>query len=179
MVKHKISDGSIVNISSVTAFTTHEQWGTYAMSKAALTSFTKTAALEYSKNGIRCNAVAPGVIKTPMAKNISAQLQALLCTITALGKLGTAEGNFNKKMNLKCLYCILQLKATSHILSLLLCLHQCIILRLFVAVCNKWLPNRNDLVSPQNNKNYILNSILSKKEQAPMTSVDFKRSAGR
>lgn len=92
MVKHNVTDGCIVNISSVSATTTHPGLAAYAMSKAALTNFTKTAALEYGKYGIRCNAVAPGSIKTQMIKNMSTQKEARICGMTALGKLGRAEG---------------------------------------------------------------------------------------
>lgn len=40
--------------------------GMYGMSKAALTAFAKTAALELASKGIRCNIVTPGMIKTPL-----------------------------------------------------------------------------------------------------------------
>ncbi|MFN3596311.1 MAG: SDR family oxidoreductase [Rubricoccaceae bacterium] len=58
--------GTIVNVSSV-----HEQiprpgFASYAMSKAALGSLTKTLALEYADRGIRVNAVAPGATHTPI-----------------------------------------------------------------------------------------------------------------
>ena len=40
----------------------------YGMSKAALDSFVKYAAIEFSSKGIRCNSVCPGMIETPFIK---------------------------------------------------------------------------------------------------------------
>lgn len=92
MVKHNVNDGCVVNISSISATTTHPGLAAYGMSKAALINFTKTAALEYGKYGIRCNAVAPASIKTAMVKNMSIQEEVKICQMTALGKLGRPEG---------------------------------------------------------------------------------------
>lgn len=92
MVNHNVSDGSIVNISSVSAYKKFEGYAAYSMSKAALTSFTKTTALEYGKHGIRSNAIAPGLILTPMAKRLPALDMDKISQLTALEKLGTPEG---------------------------------------------------------------------------------------
>lgn len=40
--------------------------GLYGMSKAALSAYAKTAALELAPKGIRCNAVSPGMVNTPL-----------------------------------------------------------------------------------------------------------------
>ncbi len=65
------SGGSILNISSVLGsspspryFATHA----YAAAKAAVTGFTKSIASYYAKYKIRVNAIAPGLVDTPMAK---------------------------------------------------------------------------------------------------------------
>jgi NAD(P)-dependent dehydrogenase (short-subunit alcohol dehydrogenase family) len=61
--------GAIVNTISTAAF---RGWGAspiYAMSKAALDSFTRCLAVQYGKRNIRCNSVAPGaVLSTPSAR---------------------------------------------------------------------------------------------------------------
>ena len=56
--------GSIVNITSVAAYIHGINEGPYAGAKAALHQLTRTIAAEYGPNGIRCNAVAPGIIHT-------------------------------------------------------------------------------------------------------------------
>jgi NAD(P)-dependent dehydrogenase (short-subunit alcohol dehydrogenase family) len=57
--------GHIVNVTSSAAFQTKRCSPTYASSKAALTSLTRTAAAELGPHGITVNAVAPGLTKTP------------------------------------------------------------------------------------------------------------------
>lgn len=59
-------NGAIVNVSSVHASATSENVAAYAVSKAALTQLTRTVALEFAPLGIRCNAIAPGAVKTTM-----------------------------------------------------------------------------------------------------------------
>jgi NAD(P)-dependent dehydrogenase (short-subunit alcohol dehydrogenase family) len=56
--------GAIVNVSSVAAFGGAGGQGAYAAAKAALQSLTRTTALEAGPHGVRCNAVAPGIIRT-------------------------------------------------------------------------------------------------------------------
>jgi meso-butanediol dehydrogenase / (S,S)-butanediol dehydrogenase / diacetyl reductase len=58
--------GSIVNISSIHAIETEPQVASYAASKAALVSLTRSTALEGKPKGIRCNVILPGAIDTPM-----------------------------------------------------------------------------------------------------------------
>jgi 3alpha(or 20beta)-hydroxysteroid dehydrogenase len=58
--------GSIVNISSVAAFRSGDGLAAYSASKWGLRGFTKTAAIELGRYGIRVNSVHPGAIDTPM-----------------------------------------------------------------------------------------------------------------
>ncbi len=58
--------GAIVNIASVHARRTSPTVASYAASKAALVSLTRTTAIEGKPRGIRCNAILPGAIDTPM-----------------------------------------------------------------------------------------------------------------
>ena len=60
------SGGAIVNIASVHARRTSPLVASYAASKAALVSLTRSAAIEGKPRGIRCNAVLPGAIDTPL-----------------------------------------------------------------------------------------------------------------
>jgi NAD(P)-dependent dehydrogenase (short-subunit alcohol dehydrogenase family) len=58
--------GAIVNVASVHARRTSPTVASYAASKAALVSLTRTTAIEGKPRGIRCNAILPGAIDTPM-----------------------------------------------------------------------------------------------------------------
>lgn len=58
--------GSIINLSSVNAYTGMANTAVYAASKAALNSYTRTAATELAARNIRVNAVNPGPVQTPI-----------------------------------------------------------------------------------------------------------------
>ena len=58
--------GLIVNVSSIHAVMTSPLAAPYAAAKAAVLSLTRTAAIEGKPKGIRCNAVLPGAVDTPM-----------------------------------------------------------------------------------------------------------------
>lgn len=58
--------GAIVNITSILGLRVAGQVAPYAASKAALIQFTKTAALEWARHGIRVNALSPGYVETPI-----------------------------------------------------------------------------------------------------------------
>jgi NAD(P)-dependent dehydrogenase (short-subunit alcohol dehydrogenase family) len=59
--------GAIVNISSIASLVGIPTLSAYAASKGALDSLTRSLAVDYAKEGIRCNVVNPGLIDTPMA----------------------------------------------------------------------------------------------------------------
>src|SRR5262249_16583467 len=54
--------GAIVFISTVNATITNPLFGVYSVAKAGLNALTRSVALEYGREGIRCNAIAPGQI---------------------------------------------------------------------------------------------------------------------
>jgi NAD(P)-dependent dehydrogenase (short-subunit alcohol dehydrogenase family) len=58
--------GSVVNISSIRGFSPNPGRMTYCAPKAAVIMMTKIAAGEWAHLGIRVNAIAPGVLRTPM-----------------------------------------------------------------------------------------------------------------
>lgn len=62
-----LSEGaSIINLSSINAYTGMPNTAIYAATKAALNSFTRTAATELAPRKIRVNAVNPGPVETPI-----------------------------------------------------------------------------------------------------------------
>jgi len=63
----KQGQGAIINISSVASLVGLPTLPAYAASKGALDALTRALAVDYAKDGIRCNVVNPGLIDTPMA----------------------------------------------------------------------------------------------------------------
>lgn len=66
--------GSIVLISSITSVIGRAGVSAYAASKGAIISAVKSMAIEYSKRGVRINAISPGTVLTPLMENYLSQL---------------------------------------------------------------------------------------------------------
>ncbi len=60
--------GKIINISSINARYSYATNSVYAATKAAVSSLTRTCALEWAKDGIRVNCLEPGIVKTEFTK---------------------------------------------------------------------------------------------------------------
>ncbi|EKX55445.1 hypothetical protein GUITHDRAFT_149798 [Guillardia theta CCMP2712] len=63
-VMQQQKSGSIVMVSSIAAYTAIEGLGAYSISKTALLGLSKVIAHEQAQYGIRCNCIAPGIVKT-------------------------------------------------------------------------------------------------------------------
>lgn len=88
----KNGGGSIVNIGSILSSVGFAQSGAYVAAKHGLVGLTKTAAIEYSKDGVRVNAVGPGFIETPLLrKPESAEIVKGVTTLHPIGRLGQPE----------------------------------------------------------------------------------------
>ena len=87
----KRREGTIVNMSSVVGLMGNAGQANYAASKAGLFGLTKSVARELATRGVRCNAIAPGYIRTDMTADLSeAQTEALQQKIP-MQRLGDPE----------------------------------------------------------------------------------------
>ena len=80
--------GKIINISSIWGITGASCEVAYSAAKGAVIAFTKALAKEVGPSGIQVNCVAPGVIDTPMNKNLTAEALEELIEETPVGKIG-------------------------------------------------------------------------------------------
>lgn len=88
------SGGSIVNVSSGAGMRAAPNTAAYAASKAALLNLTQTMAAELAPQGIRVNAISPGMVPTDSFYRVlqfdESDLEALARTVP-LGRMGTPE----------------------------------------------------------------------------------------
>lgn len=85
--------GSIINVASIYALVGSPLGTAYSASKGAVRALTRTAAVQYAKEGIRVNAVFPGYVETPMTREWHAQPDVRRDRIaqTLLGRLAQPE----------------------------------------------------------------------------------------
>ena len=81
-------EGCIINITSVAGLMGNAGQSNYAASKAGLIGFTKSVAKELAPRGIRCNAIAPGFIRTDMTDE---QENNPPLSMIPLGRMGQPE----------------------------------------------------------------------------------------
>ena len=88
----KNGGGAIVNTSSVAGHVGLAQVSVYIASKHAVEGLTKSVALEFAKQNIRINAIAPGVIATEMFDRFADDaLRDQITAITPVGRIGASE----------------------------------------------------------------------------------------
>lgn len=90
----KNGGGSIVNTASVAALGAAPKMSIYAASKHAVLGLTRSAAVEYGKQGIRVNAVCPAVIDTDMFRRAAAiepRKAEFAAAMHPVGRIGRAE----------------------------------------------------------------------------------------
>ena len=96
-MKHEIpamlkgGGGAIVNTSSIAGHIGLAQASIYVATKHAVEGLTKAAAVEFAKQGIRVNAVAPGTIDTEMVARFPKEAQEWLKSQHPVGRFGTSE----------------------------------------------------------------------------------------
>ena len=89
MMKHK--SGSIINMASIVGVMGNPGQANYVASKAGLIGLTKTTAKEFAKKGIRCNAVAPGFIKSDMTDKLSDKVKEQYLSSIPLERFGSVD----------------------------------------------------------------------------------------
>ncbi|MGS1118194.1 SDR family NAD(P)-dependent oxidoreductase [Castellaniella sp. UC4442_H9] len=82
--------GKIVNIAS-RAYLGARHHAHYVASKAALVGYTRASAMELAPRGILVNAIAPGLIDTPMLRALTPERLAAQLALQPTGKAGTPE----------------------------------------------------------------------------------------
>lgn len=89
----KQGGGAIVNTSSVGGLIAISNNATYVATKHAVIGYTKAAALEYAKQGIRVNAVAPAAIETDMVRRFATEqaVRDKLAAAHPIGRMGQPE----------------------------------------------------------------------------------------
>jgi len=92
MVDAKVQQGSIINIASIIGKTGNMGQCNYAASKAGVEAFTRSISKELAKYSIRCNAVLPGFIETPMLSAVPEKVKDKFRALIPLGRTGSPEG---------------------------------------------------------------------------------------
>src|SRR6266404_9467818 len=93
VIPHMKSGSAIINITSTYAVVGGLRGGAYSAAKGGLTGLTTHIACQYGAQGIRCNAVAPGVTMTPMVENRlqDERFRKINIEMTPFPRLGTVD----------------------------------------------------------------------------------------
>ncbi|MEZ5426914.1 MAG: glucose 1-dehydrogenase [Pyrinomonadaceae bacterium] len=85
--------GRIINIASLSTFVSLFEVAAYSASKAAVASLTKSLAIEWARSGVNVNAIAPGVFKTDLNRELleSTERGREFQTRTPMGRFGRVE----------------------------------------------------------------------------------------
>jgi len=93
VLPHMPPGSAIINVTSTFAVVGGLRGGAYSAAKGGLTALTKHIACQYGSQGIRCNAVAPGVTRTPMVEQRmqDPRFRKINIEMTPYPRLGTVE----------------------------------------------------------------------------------------
>lgn len=85
--------GAIVNVASVNAFRPMDGQAVYSMTKAAIVNMTQALAREWARQGVRVNALVPGLVETRFAAAIyeDEERRAMMERLVPMGRIGQPE----------------------------------------------------------------------------------------
>lgn len=83
--------GKIVNVTSINGLRGKFGQSNYSAAKGGVIALTKTVARELGRYNVNVNAIAPGLIETPMVKQAPEQVREMALAEIVLGRLGTPE----------------------------------------------------------------------------------------
>ena len=90
-IRDRRRTGTIVNIASVIGLMGNPGQANYAASKGGVIAFSKTVAKELASRNIRCNAIAPGFIRTAMTDALDEEVQEKMKDLIPLNRFGEPE----------------------------------------------------------------------------------------
>ena len=88
---HMPDGGAVVNIASMAGHRGSFGHAPYSAAKGAVLALTRSLAQEVAGRNIRCNAISPGLIDTPMVRGLMQERGGDMLKMTPLGRLGTPE----------------------------------------------------------------------------------------
>lgn len=93
VIVHMKAGSAIINITSTFAVVGGLRGGAYSAAKGGMTALTTHIACQYGASGIRCNAVAPGVIPTPMTEHRlnDERFRKINLEMTPMNRMGSVE----------------------------------------------------------------------------------------
>jgi NAD(P)-dependent dehydrogenase (short-subunit alcohol dehydrogenase family) len=86
-----VRGGSIVTVASMYAFIGGAERPAYAASKGGIVQLSKALAQLFAPHGVRVNAVAPGWIETPLARNLDADTRQRIIQRIPTGQWGQSD----------------------------------------------------------------------------------------
>ena len=98
----KQRSGSIINISSIVAINGNAGQCNYSAAKAGILGFTRSLAKELGSRNVRCNAIAPGFIDTPMTLKLGEDVRAKWINDIPLRRPGTDKDVAKTAIYLAC-----------------------------------------------------------------------------
>ncbi len=90
-VMKRQGSGKIVTVASTVALRARRGLSNYVAAKAGVIGLTRAAARDLGRYGVNVNAVAPGLVDTPLASAIPPETRAKLAEETALGRIAVPE----------------------------------------------------------------------------------------